>query len=75
MGQSVTYAPPRLSEGQLATLRRSVCDVADQMADEQILCLADSLHDTLRARRQMRGRVHQRVEHRLCHEGGQALPF
>ncbi|CAN5244541.1 hypothetical protein BH09PSE1_BH09PSE1_30390 [soil metagenome] len=75
MGQSLNYAPPRLSESQLEILRRRVCDAADRMADEQILGLADSLHDTLRARRQMRGRVHQRVEDRLCHEGGQAFPF
>lgn len=69
MGQSLNYDPPRLSETQLDALRRRVCEVADQMADEQILCLADSLHDTLRARRQMRGRIHQRVEDRLGCEG------
>ena len=68
MGQSLAYDPPRLSESELDFLRRKVCAAADQMDDEQILHLADSLHDILRERRQLRGRVHRRVEERLGHE-------
>lgn len=54
-----------LSESQLEKLRRRVCTVADQLSDEQILMLADSLHETLRTRRRLRARVHQWVEERL----------
>jgi hypothetical protein len=54
-----------LSEAQLEKLRRRVCTVADQLSDEQILMLADSLHETLRTRRRLRARVHQRLEERL----------
>ena len=58
-----------LSEGQLEKLRRRVCTVADQLSDEQILLLADSLHETLRTRRRLRSRVHLGVEERLGVDG------
>ncbi|GEM_PF-2535728 len=75
MQHSLDYHPPRLSETQLNLLCKQVCDAAEYMADEQILCLADHLHDALRARRQMRGKVHHRLEERLCHDSGQHFPF
>jgi hypothetical protein len=75
MQQSLTYHPPRLSQTQLDLLCRQVCDAAEYMADEQILCLADHLHDALRTRRQMRGKAHHRLEERICHNGGQPQPF
>ncbi len=62
-----------LSQGQLEKLRRRVCAVADQLSDEQILFLADSLHETLRTRRRLRARVHLRVEERLGVDGVQRL--
>lgn len=65
MDQPLNCEPPRLSESQLENLRRRVCVVADQLPDEQILELADSLHEALRTRRRLRARVHQRVEERL----------
>ncbi len=67
--QSLSYYPPRLSETQLEQLCRQVREAADYMADEQILCLADHLHDALRTRRQLRGKVHHRIDDRL-HPGG-----
>ena len=73
MGQSMNYCPPKLSETALDALCRQVLEAAEYMADDQILCVADALHETLRTRRQMRGRVHQRVEHRLCAGGGVAF--
>ena len=74
MVQTVNVFPPRLSEDRLEALCRQVCDAAEFMSDDQILCLADSLHDTLRDRRQRRGRVHQRMEQRLCSQGGPLFP-
>lgn len=61
MDPSLAYAPTPLSDGQLEKLRRRVCAVADQLSDEQILMLADSLHETLRSRRRLRARVRQRL--------------
>lgn len=75
MGQSLNYQSPRLSQTQLDLLCRKVRDAADYMADEQILCLADSLHDALRERRRLRGKVHHQIEERLCQQGGPAFPF
>ncbi|CAN5389497.1 hypothetical protein BH10PSE2_BH10PSE2_29490 [soil metagenome] len=70
MGQALTtrafpLAVDGLTAGQLNRLRAQICSAADQMSDEQILELADSLHDALRDRRALRDRVHQRVEQRL----------
>lgn len=75
MGQSLAYASPKLSQHALDALCRELLDAAEFLADEQILCVADVLHDTLRRRRQLRCRVHQRVEERLCAESGSAFPF
>ena len=63
MGQSLPFDPPRLSDTQLEILRRRIFDATVRMADDQILCLADSLHDALRDRRRARNR---QVEDRLC---------
>ena len=65
MGQPLTQAAPRLSGRQLETLRSRLGDAIDLMTDDQILDLADTLHDALRERRNLRGRVHHRVEERL----------
>ena len=72
MGQSLPFNPPRLSDSQLESLRRRIFDATARMADDQILCLADSLHDALRDRRRARTR---QAEDRLCANGGQAFPF
>jgi hypothetical protein len=73
--QSLNYHPPRLSQTQLDLLCKQVSEAAEYMADEQVLWLADHLHDALRTRRQLRGKVHHRLEERLCHDGGQAFPY
>ena len=75
MGQSFACTPPKLSQKALDALSHELLDAAEFMADEQILCLADALHDTLRHRKQLRCKVHQRVEERLCAGGGPAFPF
>ena len=72
MGQSLPFDPPRLSDSQLESLRRRIFDATARMADDQILCLADSLHDTLRDRRRARTR---QVEDRLCARGGHSFPY
>ena len=53
----MTHEPPRLSRGRLEVLRRLVRGAADRMSDEQILDLADGLHDALRERRRSRDRA------------------
>jgi hypothetical protein len=73
MGQSFAYAPPKLSQHTLDALCHELLDAAEFMADEQILCVADALHETLRNRRLLRCKIHQRVEERLC--SGVEKPF
>ena len=75
MCQTTALTPPKLSQAALDALCKQVLEAAEYMADDQVLCVADALHDTLRLRRQMRGRVHQRVEERLCAGGGPVFPF
>ena len=75
MGQLLAYTPPKLSQHALDALCQELLDAAEFMADEQILCVADALHDTLRHRKQLRSRIHQRVEERLCSGGAPAFPF
>lgn len=75
MGQTLTYAPPKLSQRALHALCQELLDAAEFMADEQILCVADALHDTLRSRKQLRCKIHQRVEERLCSGDGPGFPF
>ena len=74
MGQSIPFSSPKLSQPALDAVCDQLLEAAEYMADDQILCVADALHETLRERRQMRRRVHQRVEERLCGAGGGALP-
>ena len=60
-----------------ATWRNAIYIAAERAAARRchrILCVADALHDTLRHRKQLRRRVHRRVEERLC-SGGQAMAF
>ena len=75
MGQMLNDTPPKLSQGAFDALCEQLIYAAEFMADEQILYVADALHDTLRNRRQRRCRIHRRVEDRLCAGGGAALPF
>lgn len=72
MGQSFACTPPKLSQNALDALCHELLDAAEFMADEQILCVADALHETLRRRKQLRCKIHQRVEDRLCRGAGQA---
>lgn len=55
-----------LGEDEFDTLRDVVNDAADRPSDAQILELADELHDVLRARRRLRGRIHHRIDDRPC---------
>lgn len=66
MGQPFACTPPKLSQQTLDALCHELLDAAEVMADEQILCVADALHETLRNRRRLRCKIHQRVEERLC---------
>ena len=75
MGQLLNYTPPKLSQHALDALCQELIDAAEFMADEQILCVADALHDTLRHRKQLRCKIHQRVEERLCSGASVAFPF
>ena len=75
MGQSFAYRPPKLSQPALDALRQEILDAAEFMADDQILCVADALHETLRNRRRLRSRSHQRVEARLCARDAPPFPL
>ena len=66
-------APPKLSQHALDALQHELLYAAEFMADNQILCVADALHDTLRNRRRLRRKIHDRVEERLC--SGAITPF
>jgi hypothetical protein len=75
MGQVLTLQPPCINSLQLEAIRQQLSDVTDRLSDEQILCLADSLHDQLRARRLVRAHASERMERRMCSGGGAAFPF
>lgn len=65
MGQPPSYAPAAPNDAQIARLTARLMDLAERMTDEQILDVADALHDRLRQRRRLRGRSQHRVEGRL----------
>ncbi|RZJ41163.1 MAG: hypothetical protein EON87_16685 [Brevundimonas sp.] len=75
MGEVHSFAPTCVSALQLEAIRQQLSDVTDRLSDEQILCLADSLHDQLRARRLVRIHASERMERRMCAGGGEAFPF
>lgn len=61
------YHPAAPSDDQIARLTDRLLDLAERMTDDQILDLADALHDRLRERRNLRGRSHRRIDDRLHH--------
>ena len=69
MGQFAPYAPAAPSDDQVARLTQRLIDLSESMTDEQILDVADALHDRLRVRRELRGRSHRRMDERLNHRG------
>jgi hypothetical protein len=69
------FDPPKLSQQALDALCHQLLDAAEYMSDDQILCVADALHETLRGRRHLRCRVHQRVEERLCSGSGAVFSY
>ncbi|KQS55201.1 hypothetical protein ASG17_03660 [Brevundimonas sp. Leaf363] len=75
MGDVHSLAPLCVNALQLEAIRQQLSDVTDRLSDEQILCLADSLHEQLRARRLVRVHANKRMERRLCSSGGEAFPF
>ncbi|HEV2083123.1 MAG TPA: hypothetical protein VGR32_11825 [Brevundimonas sp.] len=68
-------APKRLGDARFDALCLRVGEAAEMMTDDQILCLADVLHEALRVRRRLRHEVQERVERRLCASEGLAFPF
>ena len=73
MGQDTPLQSSCVNALQLEAIRQQLLDVADRLSDEQILCLADSLHDQLRSRRLVRAHAAERLERRMC--GGETFPF
>lgn len=69
MGQFAPYAPAAPSDDQVARLTNRLMDLSERMTDDQILAVADALHDRLRERRELRGRSHRRLDDRLHHGG------
>lgn len=64
MGQFAPYTPAAPSDDQIARLTNRLMDLSERMTDEQILDVADALHERLRLRRELRGRSHRRLEER-----------
>lgn len=67
MGQSAPYSPAAPSDDQIARLTERLIDLSERMTDDQILGVADALHERLRERRELRGRSHRRMDERLHH--------
>lgn len=65
MGQSAPYTPAAPSDEQIARLTERLIDLSERMTNDQILEVADALHDRLRERRDLRGRSHRRMDERL----------
>lgn len=74
MGQRLTDGSTKLSDKALDALRRELIEAAEFMDDDQILCVADTLHDALRHRKRSRAATHRETDARLC-SGGAAFPF
>lgn len=53
-----------ISEDTFDRLTATLDDAAAALSDEQVLLLADRLHEELRRRRDLRGRHRVRMEHR-----------
>lgn len=64
MGQHA-YPPAAPSHAQIARLTQRLLDLSERMTDDQVLGVADALHDRLRERRDLRGRSHRRMDERL----------
>ena len=63
MGQSFHYRPADFTDAEVESLRLKLLDAAGRMTEDQVLKLADSLHEMMRRRRGSRS--FQRVEMKL----------
>jgi len=63
MTQAFHYRPADFTDAEVEAVRRKLLDAAGRMTEEQVLALADSLHDVMRRRRGSRS--FQRVDMRL----------
>lgn len=62
-----------LSDDQFARASEKIMCLAERLDDDQVLCLADGLHDLLRQRRRLRVRVAERLEQKIGEGGGAAF--
>jgi len=51
MGQSFHYRPADFTDAEVEVLRLKLLDAAGRMTEDQVLLLADSLHEVMRRRR------------------------
>ena len=63
MGQSFHYRPADFTDAEVETLRLKLLDAAGRMTEDQVLMLADTLHEVMRRRRGTRS--FQRTDMRL----------
>lgn len=63
MPQRFHYRPADFTDAEVETLRLKLLDAAGRMTEDQVLMLADALHEVLRRRRGSRS--FQRVDMRL----------
>lgn len=57
-------APSGLAEAGFHRLRRRLVDLVEPLSDEQLLALADGIHEMLRQRRAVRSHHRQRMSER-----------
>ena len=60
MGQSFHYRPADFTDAEVEALRLKLLDAAGRMTEDQVLMLADTLHEVMRRRRGSRS--FQRVD-------------
>lgn len=59
----------RVDDVRFLRAREKLAALADRLDDEQVLDLADSLHELLRQRRRLRARVTERLERKRAASG------
>ena len=62
----IPHHAARLGQAEFDSLRDGVNEAAERLSEVQILELVDDLHEVLRVRRRLRGRLHHPVDDRLC---------
>ncbi|MFN4297933.1 MAG: hypothetical protein ACK4FB_13965 [Brevundimonas sp.] len=63
MGQSFHYRPADFTDAEVEALRLKLLDAAGRMTEDQVLMLADALHEVMRRRRGSRAFQRANLSH------------